>query len=170
MNRGIMALCIASSFAASGIVAQPSGRSLIDANRLWTSGGSEQSSKVVKDTSVTGAKVIQITSTGKNSKYSANVSYRLTGAYKQGERIVLSGMVKSNDATQISLNVELAEAPYSRVGGGTIEVGTQWTPYKVEFVAPAARVAGTTRAIVQLNSEARTLYFGPLAATAATQN
>lgn len=147
-------------------LAQSDARSLIDAKRTWTTGGSEQSSTTVKDAAVPGGKAIEITSTGKNSKYSANVSYRLTGAFRRGETITLSGLVKAAQPTRIDLYVELADAPYSRIGGGGIDVTTEWKPYTVTFVAPADREAGITRAIAQLNSEARTVTFGPLSVVA----
>jgi hypothetical protein len=146
--------------------AQAGERTLIDNSRLWTAGGKEQSSKVVADRTLAGGKAVQITSTGLNSKYSANLSQRLIHAYKQGERIILSGMVKAEKPTFVDLNIELADAPFSKIGGGSLEVGTEWQPYKVEIISGADQAAGNTRAIVQINSSARTLYFGPLTVVA----
>lgn len=147
-------------------IAQSTGRPLIDTRRTWTTGGSEQSSKTVKDPVIPGGKAIEMTSTGMNSRYSANVSYRLTGAFQQGEKITMSGFIKAQKPTRIELYVELADAPYRRIGGGSIDVGTEWKPYSVAFVAPSDGAAGTTRAIVQLNGEARTVTFGPLSVVA----
>lgn len=166
-----MILAAAATVAATGLastvaVAQSGDRTLLDAGKFWTPGGSEQTSKIIKDAAIPGGKAIEMASTGKNSKYSANVSYRLTSAYQQGETITVSGTARASKPTTLKVAVSLIEAPYSEIGSGGFAVGTDWTPFRVQFPAGSSQAAGVTRVSVQLNDEARTVAFGPLTVTA----
>jgi hypothetical protein len=162
-----MILASVAVLAGTTAIAQTGERSLLDANKFWTPGGSEQTSKIVKDPAISGGKAIETVSTGKNSKYSANVSYRLTSAYQQGEIITVSGTGRALKSTTLTIAVSLVDAPYTEVGSDSFALGTDWTPFRVQFPAASSQKAGVTRVSVQLNGEARTVAFGPLKVTAA---
>lgn len=163
MFRMILA---AVGLAGTAAIAEAGDRALLDAGKFWTPGGSEQTTKVIKDAAVPGGKAIEMTSTGKNSKYPANVSYRLTSAYQQSETITVSGTARARKPTTLKVAVSMIEAPYTEIGSGGFAVGTDWAPFRVQFPAGTSHAAGVTRVSVQLNDEARTVAFGPLMVTA----
>jgi hypothetical protein len=162
-----MILATVAALAGTTAVAQTGERSLLDANKFWTPGGSEQTNTIIKDPSIPGGKAIEMVSTGKNSKYSANVSYRLTSAYQRGEIITVSGTGRALEATTLTVAASLVDAPYTEVGSGSFTLGTEWTPFRVQFPAASSQKAGMTRVSVQLNGQARIVAFGLLKVTAA---
>lgn len=165
MNRTIILVTVTAAIGTAALAQAPE-RSLLDTSKFWTVGGSEQTSKTIKNPSVPGGRAVQVTSTGANSKYSAHISYRLVQGFKQGETITLSGVARAEKPTTVTAYVELAEAPYTRIGSGPIGLTAEWKPYSVQFIAPSDQAGGVNRAVVHLNSEARTVFFGPLAVTA----
>jgi len=134
----------------------------------WSVFGAGQTHKGRKDASVQGGGAIRVTIAAKPANpWDVGASSTIKGAIAKGDKLVLAFWARlveggNGGRTQIAGSIQQAEAPYSPVIGGSVELTAEWKLVHIQGIAANDYTAGTANIALTLGTAAHTIDLGPV--------
>jgi len=131
-------------------------------------GGAKPAS--IKDDKVQFGKAIRIDTPGGGNVWSVGVNSPLQAGMKKGDKILLAFYARvqkpadgATTTTIASAQLQLAAAPYTRIFGEGVTIGSEWKLYKVVGHADRNYAKGEVAAALHVNTAKQTLDIGAMA-------
>jgi hypothetical protein len=124
----------------------------------------------VKDDKVQFGKAIRVDTPGGGNVWSVGVNSPLQAGVKKGDKILLAFYARvqkpadgATTATIASAQLQLAAAPYTKLFGEGVTIGSEWKLYKVIGHADRDYAKGELAAALHINTAKQTLDIGAMA-------